>query len=377
MNFKKTLVTLAATVACSAALADINIGVSLALTGPGSGLGIPMQNQLKLFPKTIAGEKVNLIVLDDATDPGKGSANARRFVTEDKVDLIFGSCITAVAAAMTDIASEAGTVQIAGSPVGVPAGKDKWMFRLPQSNTVMGHAVVEHMKKQGVKTIGFLGYTDAYGEQWLKEITPMLDKAGIKIVATERFARTDTSVTPQALKINAANPDAVLVVASGSGAAMPQLGLAERGFKGKIYQTHAAATQDLMRVGGKTVEGTFVVSGPAVIAEQLPDSHPSKKVSVDFVTKYEALMGPKTRNQFAGHAYDFQITMEKVLPVALKKAKPGTPEFRAAIRDAIEGMGRTVFSHGVMNWTKDDHWGYTLETGVMLKVVDGQFAVER
>lgn len=377
MNFKKTLVTLAATVACSAALADINIGVSLALTGPGSGLGIPMQNQLKLFPKTIAGEKVNLIMLDDATDPGKGSANARRFVTEDKVDLIFGSCITAVAAAMTDIASEAGTVQLAGSPVGVPAGKDKWLFRLPQSNTVMGHAVVEHMKKQGVKTIGFLGYTDAYGEQWLKEITPMLDKAGIKIVATERFARTDTSVTPQALKINAANPDAVLVVASGSGAAMPQLGLAERGYKGKIYQTHAAATQDLMRVGGKGVEGTYVVSGPAVIAEQLPDSHPSKKVSVDFVNKFEAANGPKSRNQFAGHAYDFQVTMEKVLPVALKKAKPGTPEFRAAIRDAIEGMGRTVFAHGVMNWTKEDHWGYTQETGVMLKVVDGQFAVER
>jgi branched-chain amino acid transport system substrate-binding protein len=375
MNFKKTLVTLAATVACSAALADINIGVSLALTGPGSGLGIPMQNQLKLFPKTIAGEKVNLIVLDDATDPGKGSANARRFVTEDKVDLIFGSCITAVAAAMTDIASEAGTVQLAGSPVGVPAGKDKWLFRLPQSNTVMGHAVVEHMKKQGVKTIGFLGYTDAYGEQWLKEITPQLDKAGIKIVATERFARTDTSVTPQALKINAANPDAV--VASGSGAAMPQLGLAERGYKGKIYQTHAAATQDLMRVGGKAVEGTYVVSGPAVIAEQLPDSHPSKKVSVDFVNKFEAANGPKSRNQFAGHAYDFQVTMEKVLPVALKKAKPGTPEFRAAIRDAIEGMGRTVFAHGVMNWTKEDHWGYTMETGVMLKVVDGQFAVER
>ena len=377
MNFKKTLVTLAATVACSAALADINIGVSLALTGPGSGLGIPMQNQLKLFPKTIAGEKVNLIVLDDATDPGKGSANARRFVTEDKVDVIFGSCITAVAAAMTDIAAEAGTVQVAGSPVGVPAGKDKWLFRLPQSNTVMGHAVVEHMKKQGVKTIGFLGYTDAYGEQWLKEITPQLDKAGIKIVATERFARTDTSVTPQALKINAANPDAVLIVASGSGAAMPQLGMAERGYKGKIYQTHAAATQDLMRVGGKAVEGPFVVSGPAVIAEQLPDSHPSKKVSMDFVNKFEAANGPKSRNQFAGHAYDFQVTMEKVLPVALKKAKPGTPEFRAAIRDAIEGMGRTVFAHGVMNWTKDDHWGYTMETGVMLKVVDGQFTVER
>jgi branched-chain amino acid transport system substrate-binding protein len=377
MKLKTNLITAAvAALVSTAALADINIGVSLALTGPGSGLGIPMQNQFKLFPKTIAGEKVNLIVMDDATDPGKGAANARRFVTEDKVDVIIGSCITAVAAAMTDIASESGTVQMAGSPVGVPAGKDKWLFRLPQSNTVMGHAVVEHMKKQGVKTIGFLGYTDAYGEQWLKEITPQLDKAGIKLVATERFARTDTSVTPQALKLNAANPDAILVVASGSGAAMPQMGLAERGYKGKIYQTHAAATQDLMRVGGKTVEGTFVVSGPAVIAEQLPDSHPSKKVSIAFVQQYEKAMGPNTRNQFAGHAYDAQIALEKAVPMALKKAKPGTPEFRAALRDSLETMGRTIFAHGVMNWTPTDHWGYTMETGVMLKVVDGQFKVE-
>ncbi|MDP3833301.1 MAG: DUF885 family protein, partial [Hydrogenophaga sp.] len=264
MKAIKTLVAVAITALSStAALADINIGVSLALTGPGSGLGIPMQNQFKLFPQTIAGEKVNLIILDDATDPGKGAANARRFVTEDKVDMIIGSCITAVAAAMSDIASEAGTVQLAGSPVGLPPGKDKWVFRLPQSNTVMGHAVVEHMKKQGIKTIGFLGYTDAYGEQWLKESAPLLEKAGIKVVATERFARTDTSVTPQALKITAANPDAVLIVASGSGAAMPHMAMVERGFKGKIYQTHAAATQDLMRVGGKAVEGAFVVSGPA------------------------------------------------------------------------------------------------------------------
>ena len=377
MKALKTLVAAAVTLlAAGAAQADINIGVSLALTGPGSGLGIPMQNQFKLFPKTIAGEKVNLIVLDDATDPGKGAANARRFVTEDKVDLIIGSCITAVAAAMTDIAAEAGTVQLAGSPVGVPAGKDKWLFRLPQSNTVMGHAVVEDMKEKGVKTIGFLGYTDAYGEQWLKEIGPLLDKAGIKIVATERFARTDTSVTPQALKLTSANPDAMLIVASGSGAAMPHMAVVERGYKGKIYQTHAAATQDLMRVGGKAVEGAFVVSGPAVIAEQLPDKHPSKPVAIDFVQKYEKVYGPNSRNQFAGHSYDAQIVLEKVIPVALKKAKPGTPEFRAALRDAMETMGRTVFSHGVMNWTATDHWGYTLETGVMLKVVDGKFKAD-
>jgi branched-chain amino acid transport system substrate-binding protein len=380
MKFKTKLISATVTTAfCSLinpAWADINIGVSLALTGPGSGLGIPMQNQLKLFPKTIGGEKVNLIVLDDATDPGKGASNARRFVTEDKVDLILGSCITNVAAAMSDIATEAGTVQIAGSPVGLPAGKDKWVFRLPQSNTVMGHAMVEHMKKQGIKTVGFLGYTDAYGEQWLKEISPQLEQAGIKLVAVERFARPDTSVTPQALKLTSANPDAILIVASGSGAAMPELGILDRGYKGKIYQTHAAASPDLVRVGGKAMDGTFVVSGPALTPEQLPDSHPSKKVAIDFVQQYEKANGAGSRNQFAGHAYDFQVAMEKVLPMALKKAKPGTPEFRAAIRDGLETMGRTNFAHGVMNWSAADHWGYTLETGVMLKVVNGQFKVE-
>jgi branched-chain amino acid transport system substrate-binding protein len=377
MKMKKTLLALAITaVTSSAALADIKIGVSLSLTGQGSGLGTPMQKQLQLFPKTIGGEKVILIILDDASDPGKGSANARRFVTEDKVDIIFGSCITPVAAAMTDIAAEAGTVQIAGSPVGVPVGKDKWLFRLPQSNNVMGHAVVEHMKKQGVKTVGFLGYTDAYGQQWLDAVGPDLEKAGIKLVGTERFARTDTSVTPQALKLTSANPDAILVVASGSGAAMPQMGLVERGYKGKVYQTHAAATPDLARIGGKAVEGTFVVSGPALLGDQLADNHPSKKLALDFVQKFEKEFGPNSRNQFAGHSYDFQVTMEKVIPLALKKAKAGTPEFRSAIRDTMETMGRTVFSHGVMNWTPTDHWGYTLETGVMTKVVDGKFKVE-
>jgi branched-chain amino acid transport system substrate-binding protein len=277
---------------------------------------------------------------------------------------------------MSDIASEAGTVQLAGSPVGLPPGKDEWVFRLPQSNTVMAHAMVEHMQKQGVKTVGFLGYTDAYGEQWLKEFTPQAEKAGIKVIAAERFARTDTSVTPQALKLTSANPDAMLIVASGSGAAMPEMAVIERGYKGKIYQTHAAASKDLMRVGGKAVEGTFVVSGPAVIAEQLSDSHPSKKVAIDFVQKYEKSMGVGSRNQFAGHAYDSQIVLEKIIPMALKKAKPGTKEFRAALRDSMETMGRTVFAHGVMNWTKADHWGYTLETGVMLKVVNGDFKVD-
>jgi len=377
MKLRKTLVTLAITaLSATAALADLTIGVSLPLTGPASGLGIPMNNQLKLWPQTIAGEKVKLIILDDATDPTNGVKNARRFVTEDKVDLILGSAATPVGIAMADVALESKTPQLLATPAQLPPGKDAWSFRLPQSNAVMSHAVVEHMKKQGIKTVGFLGYTDAYGEGWLKDFTPIAEKAGIKVIAAERFARTDTSVTGQALKLTAANPDAMLIVASGSGAAMPHKAVVERGFKGKIYQTHAAATRDLMRVGGKDVEGSYVVSGPVIAPEQLPDSHPSKKMALDFVNQYEKANGAGSRNQFAGHSYDALIVLEKAVPMALKKAKTGTPEFRTALRDSIETMGRTLFAHGIMNWTKDDHWGYTNETGVIVKVVNGDWKVE-
>lgn len=375
MNFKKTLVTLATTVACSAALADINIGVILPLTGPASGLGIPAKNQIALWPTSIAGEKLNVTVLDDATDPTNGVKNARRFVTEDKVDLLVGSVATPVGVAIADVALETKTPQLALTPIGLPPGKDAYTFRMPQSNGVMATAIINHMQKQGVKTVGFLGYTDAYGEQWLQAFTPLAEKAGIKITGVERFARTDTSVTGQALKLVSANPDAMLIVASGSGAAMPHKGIVERNFKGKIYQTHGAASKDLMRVGGKDVEGSFVVGGPVIAPDQLPDSNPSKKLAVAFAEKYDKAYGAGTHNQFAGHAHDVIVVLEKAIPLALKKAKPGTPEFRTALRDALETMGRTVVAHGTLNWTKEDHWGYTLDTGVMLKVVDGQFTV--
>jgi len=317
MTLVKSLIATAATLVVSgAALADITIGVVLPLTGPASGLGIPVNNQVKLWPTSIAGEKIKLIILDDATDPTTGIKNAKRFVTDDKVDVIVGSVATPVAIPVAGIAAEAETVQLALSPIELPAGKDGWTFRLPQSNTVMAHAIVGHMKKQGIKTVGFLGYTDAYGESWLRDFTPEAEKNGIKVIAAERFARADTSVTAQALKLVAANPDAMLVVASGSGAAMPHKAIVEREFKGKIYQTHAAASRDLMRVGGKDVEGAYVVSGPAVVADQLPDSHPSKKVALGFIAQYEKAYGAGSRNQFAAHGYDAFSVLEKAVPVA-------------------------------------------------------------
>jgi branched-chain amino acid transport system substrate-binding protein len=359
-----------------AARADITIGVSLPLTGPAAGLGIPSKNGILLWPASVAGEKINLIILDDATDPTQGVKNARRFVNEDKVDVIVGSAATPVAIAMSDVATESQTVQLVLSPIDLPEGRGAWSFRLAHSSALMGAAIVNHMKAAGVKTVGFIGYTDAYGESWLKELNRLTAAAGIKVVDVERFARADTSVTAQALKLNAAAPDAILVVASGSGAAMPEMALAERGYKGTVYQTHSAVSRDLMRIGGKEVEGTFVVSGPAVAAEQLAESNPSKKFAMNYVSSYEKAYGPNTRNQFAGHAYDTYLLLQAAVPEALKKARPGTPEFRLALKDAIEHLGPLPVSQGVLNYTAQDHFGFTPDSFVMLKVVNGEFKVE-
>jgi branched-chain amino acid transport system substrate-binding protein len=360
------------------ARADLTIGVTISLTGPTSALGIPTKNGIALWPKEIAGEKLNIIMLDDATDPTTAVKNTRKFINEDHVDVIVGSVATPVAAAMADVAAEGQTVQLMLSPVNLPEGRGGWSFRMPQSTAVMAIPIVEQWKKLGVKTYGFLGYADAYGEAWLKDMGAAAEKAGIKLVDTERFARSDTSVTGQALKLASANPDVILIAASGSGAAMPHKGLVERGYaKGKIYQTHGAATMDLIRVGGADVEGSFVSSGPAVVAEKLPDSNASKALGVQFKTAFEAANGKGSANQFAAHAFDVVLVLQKAVPIALKKAKTGTPEFRAALKEAFETMGRTPVSQGVLNWTATDHFGYTPETGVLLKVVNGDWQVVR
>ena len=361
--------------AASTVQAVITIGVDLPLTGPAAGLGIPCKNGLQFWPESIAGEKIKLIVLDDASDPTQATKNARRFVSEDKVDLMLGSAATVPALAMAAIAAEGETVQLAESPIETPPGKDAWTFRLPQSTAIMAEGIVEHMKKNGVKTFAFIGYSDAYGESWLKDMTRIANEAGIRLTTAERFARPDTSVTAQAIKAIASNPDAIVLVASGSGAAMPHLAVVERGFKGKIYQTHSAASNDLMRLGGKAVEGAFVISGLAVIPEGLPAGHPSKALAVDFVQRYEKQFGPGTRNQFAAHTYDAFLVLQRVIPEALKKGKPGTREFRVALRDALENAGEIAATQGVFRYTAKDHFGLDAHARMMLTISGGNWKV--
>ena len=376
MNFRKTLLVLALAAGALPAVADITIGVSLPLTGPTSALGIPIKNAIAMWPSSIGGEKLNVIILDDATDPTNATKNARRFVTDDKVDILLGSAATPTANAVAAVASESGTMHLTFAPIDVSTTKSPWSYNMPQSTLVMSHALVAHMKKDGVKTLGFLGYADAFGELFLRDMKVKMAGTDIKLVSEERFARTDTSVTAQALKVTAGAPDAILIVASGSGAAMPHKALIERGYKGKIYQTHGAASRDLMRVGGKDVEGAFVVAGPGVVAEQLPANHPSKKVAMTHVEAWEKVYGANSRNPFAGHAYDASVVLQRIIPVALKHAKPGTKEFRGALKEAIEHAGPIALFHGTVNYTATNHAGYSDDTGVIMKIVDGNWKMQ-
>ena len=370
-----SLVAAAAMLASGAALADINVGVTVSATGPAASLGIPEKNTIDLMPRTIAGEKINYIVLDDASDTTKAVSNTRKLISEDKVDVILGSSVTPNSLAMIDVVSEAKTPMIsfaASAKIVEPMDdKKKWVFKTPQNDIMMSLAIVEHMANAGIKTVGFVGFSDAYGEGWYQEFSKAAALKNLQIVANERYARNDTSVTGQALKIMSAKPDAVLVAGSGTPAALPQKTLKERGYTGKMYQTHGVANADFLRVGGKDVEGTLLPSGPVLVAAQLSASNPVKKSAMAYVAAYEAAHGKDSTSTFGGHAWDAGRLMTEAVPVALKKAKPGTPEFRAALRDALEGLKEVAGAHGIFTMSPTDHLGLDQRARVMVKIENG------
>lgn len=345
--------------------ADINIGVSTSLTGPGASLGVPVRNATDFWPKEIAGEKINVQILDDMGDPTAATKNAWRFV-EDKADLIVGAANTPATIAIAQVANEAGIMQLSPAPAELPAGKDHWIFRVVMNARYYTDGLIEHMQKQGVKRLGFLGLSDAYGESYLQAFKEKAAAAGIEIVSTERFTRADNSVAGQALSVVASNPDAVIVVAIGGGAALPQKALKERGYQGKIYHTSASVSPDFLRLSGADAKDALIISGPEQVPEQLADSHPGKQNALAFVQQYEGKHGAGSRTQFAAHIYDFGLVLQQIVPVALKSAKPGTPEFRKALRDALESHGPITVTKGVLNYTPEDHWGFGPDARVML-----------
>ncbi|MDB5568209.1 MAG: branched-chain amino acid transporter substrate-binding protein [Tardiphaga sp.] len=352
---------------------DITIGITVSTTGPAAALGIPERNALEFVPKEIGGVPIKIIVLDDGGDPTAATTNARRFVTESKADIIMGSSTTPPTVAVSTVANEAGIPHFGLAPMPFTPAREKWSVDMPQPVPIVGKVMYDHMKAKGIKTIGYIGYSDSYGDLWYNDLKAQTGPMGMSIVAEERFARPDTSVTGQVLKLVAANPDAVLVGASGTAAALPQSELRARGYKGLIYQTHGAASMDFIRIGGAAAEGVLMASGPVMNPEGQLDSALTKKPGLALNAAYEAKYGPNSRSQFAGHSFDAFEILKRIIPVALKTAKPGTPEFREAIRAALLSEKELAASQGVYNFTEKDRYGLDDRARILLTVKDGKY----
>ena len=377
---QKLLATLLAAFAANA-LADINVGVTLSATGPAASLGIPEKNTIELLPKTIAGQKVNYIVLDDASDTTTAVKNTKKLISESRVDVVIGSTTTPNALAMIDVAAESETpmIALAASARIVEPMDDKrrWVFKTPQNDAQMSTAIIEHMTSNNVKSVAYIGFSDAYGEGWWNEFSKLAEVRKLKLVGNERFNRTDTSVTGQVLKLLAAKPDAILIGGAGTPAALPQKSLKEKGFKGLIYQTHGVANNDFLRVCGKDCEGTVLPTGPVLVAAQLPADNPVKKAASEYVSKYEAVHGKGSISAFGGYAWDAGLLLGNASPAALKKAQPGSREFRLALRDALEATKNLPAAHGVFNMSPTDHLGFDQRARVMVNIQDGAWKLAK
>lgn len=373
----RTMLATALVLCAGWAQAQVKVGVTVSSTGPAASLGIPERNTVALLPTEIAGQKIEYIVLDDATDTTQAVRNARKLISEDKVDVIIGTTATPGTLAMLDVVAEAKVplISVAANARIIEPMDDKrrWAFKTTQNDILMAEALAESMASNNVKTLGFIGFSDAYGDGWLDEMKRAAEAKGIRIVATERYARPDTSVTGQVLKLIAARPDAVLVAGAGTPAALPQKELKARNYGGLIYQTHGVANNDFLRVVGADGEGTLLPVGPLVVAAQLPDDHPGKAIALEYTQAYENMYGAGSVSAFGGHLWDAGVLIQAALPEALKAGEPGTEAFRVALRDAIEELQEVAGVHGVFSMSPTDHSGLDNRARVMAKIENGKW----
>lgn len=363
------------------ARADITVGVILSLTGAGASLGAPANETIKLWPKMIGTEKLNVIVLDDNSDPTKAALAARKLTTEDHADVLIGSSITPPSLAIVAVAAETGTPLLSlagGGAIVAPAdGPRHWAFKLSPPEPFAVDLALDHMSRMRVTTLGVLAFANSYGEGFLKALEDRAKTKGIRIAAVERYAQTDQSTIGQIAKLLAAKPDAIYIAAAGTPGALPELDLAARGYHGLIYQTQGVANTDFLRIGGKALEGTFVTLSPMMVAEQLPEADPIRKVALDYVSRYEARNGANSRSPFGATAWDMMLVLQQSAAAALKTNRPGTAEFRAALRDNVEALKNFVAAEGMVSMSPSDHNGVDQTCQVLVQIEGATWKLTR
>ncbi|QNK72884.1 ABC transporter substrate-binding protein [Variovorax sp. PAMC28562] len=362
--------------AMTALAADLKVGLSTSLSGPNSSIGIPYAKGMQAalaYKGELNGVKIQLVVLDDGSDPTAAGRNARKLVEEEKVDVLMGTSGAPSAVAIAQVGRDSKTPMIALTPISWDPIENPWAVTVAQPTQLMVDAVVERMKRNGVKTVGYIGFSDVWGDLVYDALMKAAPAAGIKVLSNERYARADSSVTGQVLKIVAMRPDAVMTGGAGTPGALPFLALAERGFKGGVYGQHGLINPDFVRVAGASAQGSLMPTGPVIVAEQLPDSAPTKKIALDFRTVYQKVNNAPTTDAFSAYSFDAWLVFLDAAARAMPKAAPGTPEFRLALRDAILSSKEIVGTHGVYNFKPGALYGVDERARVIVKLDNGQW----
>lgn len=360
------------------ALAQVKIGVVASATGPTALVGIPQKNTVPLLPTQAGDLGIEYIALDDASDPTQTVTAFKKLINEDKVDALIGPTGSPNAMSVLQFAAESGTPMLA--PVGAASivlpmtDQKKWAFKTTQNTDIIAHALVDDMVRRGLKTVGFIGFSDAYGDDWYRVFSDLARKNKLDLIASERYQRSDSSVTGQALKLLAAKPDAVLVAGTGAAAALPQITLHQQGYKGLFYQTHGAALPAFLKLGGKAVEGTILAASLMLVLPEVPDSNPSKPIAQAYIQRYQDMYGERPAT-FGANVYDAGLLLQHAIPIAAKSAQPGTPEFRSALRDVLEQTRELVATQGVYNMSPEDHSGFDERGRELITVKDGHWTL--
>ena len=376
---KRTLlctVFASALLAAAPAWADITVGFVTSLSGPASSIGILYGNGIKaalLYRSEVSGEKIHIIQLDDGSDPSAATRNARKLIEENKVDILIGTSSAPSTIAMTAVATELKVPMIAISPVTIDPAQsgERWAIAVPQPPPLMIKAVTDRMARDGTKTIGFIGFSDAWGDLVFKGAKAAQDQGQLTITTDQRYTRTDTSVTGQILKVLATKPEGVLDGGSATQGALPLLALTERGYKGKVYGNPALVNADFIRVAGKSAEGIELPTGPVIVAEQLPENHYARAVSLTFRDFYQKANGVPTTDSFSAYAFDAWLIMTNAAKRAMTTAKPGTPEFRVALNNAIFSTKELAGTEAVYSYTNASSYGADERSLVMVRLQNG------
>jgi branched-chain amino acid transport system substrate-binding protein len=364
--------------AAAPASAEYKVGFITSLSGPAATIGIPYSRGIaaaKEYTGEIGGEAITLIQLDDGSDPSAATRDARKLIEEDKVDILIGTATSTSSMAMATVANELKVPFIAISPIKPPAAEngERWTLAVTQPPPLMVKVVTDRIAQDGVKRLAYIGYSEAWGDFVYNGAKAAEKEGGLQVITNERYARTDTTVTAQILKIMATRPEAVLIGGSGTQGALPLLSLAERGFKGKIYGTPAIVNADFIRVGGKAVEGILASGGPVIVADQLPESHYAKKISLAFRDAHLKANGVPSTDSFAPYAFDAWLIFADAAARAKAKAQPGTPEFHDALREALFSVKNLAGTQGLYNFTPDSSYGVDERSLVLMQLVDGKW----